>query len=308
MQARSPVLIYARICWQGVPGVTSKLALPVAADSLLAAILWSVITYYPVGLAPEASRFFTFVLILFVVHSMVGHRGQARVLLWCSSSDPPHEACLLAATGHLTCVCHRCAGHCHVPLHCSGLPKRDGGIDRRRLLLPGPAAAGGLPACARRWTVVRWAHVSMLSALVTTSCAGRLLRHGICINRCCVAAVQTFRHGGSGSVSSFPSDAGISAHRRACHNPVQQRIVCLSPCESWLTLLCTLCRADWANPVSYIQQAIAINEFKAPRWQNVPAPGYANAGEAILIQRGVHTDEWWIWLVSECAEISVCFS
>jgi len=27
--------------------------------------------YYPVGLAPEASRFFTFVLILFVVHSFV---------------------------------------------------------------------------------------------------------------------------------------------------------------------------------------------------------------------------------------------
>lgn len=41
------------------------------ADSLVAAILWSCITYYPVGLAPEASRFFTFVLILFVVHSMV---------------------------------------------------------------------------------------------------------------------------------------------------------------------------------------------------------------------------------------------
>ena len=41
------------------------------ADSLVAAILWACITYYPVGLAPEASRFFTFVLILFVVHSMV---------------------------------------------------------------------------------------------------------------------------------------------------------------------------------------------------------------------------------------------
>jgi hypothetical protein len=68
----------------------------------------------------------------------------------------------------------------------------------------------------------------------------------------------------------------------------------------------TLCPADWANPVSYIQQAIAINEFKSPRWQNVPAPGYANAGEAILIQRGVHTDEWWIWLVSERAWLSLC--
>ena len=53
--------------------------LPDVADSLLAAILWSVITYYPVGLAPEASRFFTFVLILFVVHSMVSRQGSARV-------------------------------------------------------------------------------------------------------------------------------------------------------------------------------------------------------------------------------------
>lgn len=69
----------------------------------------------------------------------------------------------------------------------------------------------------------------------------------------------------------------------------------------WLTPVCMPCLADWANPVSYIQQAIAINEFKAPRWQNVAAPGYANAGEAILIQRGVHTDEWWIWLVTEHA-------
>lgn len=54
---------------------------------------------------------------------------------------------------------------------------------------------------------------------------------------------------------------------------------------------------DWANPISYIQQAIAINEFNAPRWKNIPAPGYANAGEAILRQRGVHTHDWWIWLV-----------
>lgn len=29
------------------------------------------ITYYPVGLAPEASRFFYFILILFLLHSMV---------------------------------------------------------------------------------------------------------------------------------------------------------------------------------------------------------------------------------------------
>lgn len=59
------------------------------ADSLLAAILWSVITYYPVGLAPEASRFFTFVLILFVVHSMVGCQGFACVpgMLSCRLTD-----------------------------------------------------------------------------------------------------------------------------------------------------------------------------------------------------------------------------
>lgn len=56
--------------------------------------------------------------------------------------------------------------------------------------------------------------------------------------------------------------------------------------------------------MSYIQQAIAINEFLAPRWQNVPAPGYPNAGIAILRQRGVHTESWWIWLV----RVSFCCS
>ncbi len=36
---------------------------------------------------------------------------------------------------------------------------------------------------------------------------------------------------------------------------------------------------------------------QAPRWAKVDADGYANAGIAILRQRGIHTDDWWRWLV-----------
>lgn len=46
--------------------------------------------------------------------------------------------------------CRTAAGHRHVPLHRVGMPKRDGGCDRRLLLLPGAAAARRLPAGARR--------------------------------------------------------------------------------------------------------------------------------------------------------------
>ena len=111
--------------------------------------------------------------------------------------------------------------------------------------------------------------------------------------------MQTSRRGGSGSVSfSHPPDTGTSALCSDCYTPVQRMRSRMTLRTIWLTLCACRAFADWANPVSYVQQAIAINEFKAPRWQNVAAPGYANAGEAILIQRGVHTDEWWIWLVS----------
>ncbi|KAK9820341.1 hypothetical protein WJX72_009201 [[Myrmecia] bisecta] len=54
--------------------------------------------------------------------------------------------------------------------------------------------------------------------------------------------------------------------------------------------------AYWGNPVTYAQAAIAINEFKAPRWQNIRVPTGATVGDTILQQRGVNTNEWWIWL------------
>jgi hypothetical protein len=79
---QSPCLFSTALSYYGGRYITQLRNSPVQclADSLVAAILWSCITYYPVGLAPEASRFFTFVLILFVVHSMVGHQCRARVL------------------------------------------------------------------------------------------------------------------------------------------------------------------------------------------------------------------------------------
>ena len=217
---KSPVLIYARICWQSVPGIIETACFlmlqtaysPPYCGRSSHTTLWG----WPPRLhaSSHSSSSYLWCTPWWVIVDRL-------VFCYVAAHRTLHTRHVhRAATGHLTCVCHRCAGHCHVPLHCSGLPKRDGGIDRRRLLLPGPAAAGGLPACARRWTLVRWAHVSMLSALVTTSCAGRLLRHGICINRCCVAAMQTSRRGGSGSVSFSPfPDAGTSAQYRVKAKP-----------------------------------------------------------------------------------------
>ena len=57
-------------------------------------------------------------------------------------------------------------------------------------------------------------------------------------------------------------------------------------------LLCA-CRI---NPIWYVQQALAINEFKAPRWQVSLAANGMTVGDAVLTQRGLFTDEWWIWL------------
>ena len=36
--------------------------------SFAIALVWSVMVYYPTNLAPEASRFFTFLLLLFLLH------------------------------------------------------------------------------------------------------------------------------------------------------------------------------------------------------------------------------------------------
>ena len=36
--------------------------------SLASALTWAAIVYYPVNMAPEADRFFTFILLLFLLH------------------------------------------------------------------------------------------------------------------------------------------------------------------------------------------------------------------------------------------------
>lgn len=130
----------------------------------------SVITYYPVGLAPEASRFFFFLFMLFLLHSMVrlfhpALPNQAmkltgnstswdrnKVRCWDKVSQmkrfdwrSPSSSCILTiwtVAGD--------AGYCHVPVHRIHLPQRDGGVHGRVLLLPGAAASGRLPACAGR--------------------------------------------------------------------------------------------------------------------------------------------------------------
>ena len=55
-------------------------------------------------------------------------------------------------------------------------------------------------------------------------------------------------------------------------------------------------RACRINPIWYVQQALAINEFRAPRWQVNLAANGMTVGDAVLTQRGLFTDEWWIWL------------
>lgn len=55
----------------------------------------------------------------------------------------------------------------------------------------------------------------------------------------------------------------------------------------------------WVSPLSYGENAIAVNEFTAERWQNKPADGLGNAstlGNQILQNRGIPTEDWWYWL------------
>ncbi|KAK9829075.1 hypothetical protein WJX72_003763 [[Myrmecia] bisecta] len=53
----------------------------------------------------------------------------------------------------------------------------------------------------------------------------------------------------------------------------------------------------WINPLSYLQRAILINEFTAPRW-NIPSsdPKYTNLGNQMLGIRGFQNEYWWCWL------------
>lgn len=53
------------------------------------------------------------------------------------------------------------------------------------------------------------------------------------------------------------------------------------PCRIWFYWGC--------NPLSYAQKGMAINEFRAPRWQEVTVGGGSSetVGDAVLAQRGL---------------------
>ena len=56
------------------------------------------------------------------------------------------------------------------------------------------------------------------------------------------------------------------------------------------------CRFYWGcDPISYAQRALAINEFAAPRWQNMKLPNGESVGNTILDQRDIPHEQWWIW-------------
>ena len=51
------------------------------------------------------------------------------------------------------------------------------------------------------------------------------------------------------------------------------------PCRIWFY---------WGlDPLAYAQKGLAVNEFRAPRWQSVYASGDITIGDAILQQRGL---------------------
>ena len=58
------------------------------------------------------------------------------------------------------------------------------------------------------------------------------------------------------------------------------------------------CRFYWGcDPISYAQRALAINEFSAPRWQNLKTATGESVGNTILDQRDIPHEQWWIWCV-----------
>jgi len=53
----------------------------------------------------------------------------------------------------------------------------------------------------------------------------------------------------------------------------------------------------YINPLSWSQRSVALNEFRAPRWQNQPGPTPGSTmGDTILQQRGFENTDAWIWV------------
>ena len=55
-------------------------------------------------------------------------------------------------------------------------------------------------------------------------------------------------------------------------------------------------RFYWIDPLTYAQQALAVNEFGAQRWQVQSTPSGQSVGDSVLLARGAHLSDWWIWL------------
>ncbi|MCO5582935.1 hypothetical protein L7F22_036838 [Adiantum nelumboides] len=53
--------------------------------------------------------------------------------------------------------------------------------------------------------------------------------------------------------------------------------------------------AFWISPLSYAQNAIAVNEFLAPRWKKLTSSG-RQLYEIILDSRGLQTEGYWYWI------------
>lgn len=49
------------------------------------------------------------------------------------------------------------------------------------------------------------------------------------------------------------------------------------------------------DPIAYAQLALAINEFAAPRWQELKTPTGESVGNTVLDQRNIPHEQWWIW-------------
>eukprot|EP00850_Spirogloea_muscicola_P013086 SM000087S23368 [mRNA] locus=s87:336767:345436:+ [translate_table: standard] len=52
----------------------------------------------------------------------------------------------------------------------------------------------------------------------------------------------------------------------------------------------------WISPLTYGQNAIAVNEFLAKRWDKVVDNSGQTLGYEILHNRGLHTADWWFWV------------
>ncbi|CAI5462796.1 unnamed protein product [Closterium sp. Yama58-4] len=54
--------------------------------------------------------------------------------------------------------------------------------------------------------------------------------------------------------------------------------------------------AYWLSPLAYAQNALAVNEFKAPRWQVLQPGSNMTMGDIVLMSRSLPTNDNWRWI------------